>query len=96
MKARRHITRLLFLNGKKIFLLTLVVAWGLLLLYSGAWAWQRNINGNTTDPFSNNDQALAVTVDGAGNVVTVGITQNAGTIRDFTVVKLNGADGSDF
>ena len=42
------------------------------------------------------DQAFAVTVDADGDVVAAGSTQNIGTGTDFTVVKLNGADGSDF
>ncbi len=53
---------------------------------SGAELWRWRINGT----------ANAVTLDAAGNVVAAGYTQNTGTLLDFTVVKLNGSDGSDF
>ena len=55
--------------------LTLIAIWGLLVMSSGAGAWQSNINGTA----NGNDQALAVTVDSAGNVIAAGFTTNPGT-----------------
>lgn len=60
---------------------------------TGEEIWRRIISG--TRVFSN-DQALAVTIDSAGDVIAAGFTENAGAGRDFTVVKLNGGNGSDF
>ncbi len=57
----------------------------------GTELWRQVING-TADMF---DAALAVTVDGAGDVVAAGFTTNTGTLRDFTVVKFSGADGTE-
>jgi hypothetical protein len=71
--------------------LGLVVAWGLVLVWSGAWAWQITINGT----LNANDSAGAVTVDGGGDVVAAGSINNTGTGEDFAVVKLRGADGGD-
>jgi uncharacterized delta-60 repeat protein len=61
---------------------------------SGAEIWSREVNG-TRLPFSF-DEARAVTVDGEGNVVATGFTENISASRDFTVVKLRGTDGGDF
>jgi len=70
---------------------TLVVAWSLVCVWSGAWAWQINING-TANRF---EQATAVAVDGAGDVVASGWTDNRGTFNDFTVVKWAGDTGAE-
>jgi len=59
---------------------------------SGEESWRQEINGTANGP----DSALAVTVDGAGNVVAAGSAFNSGTGYDFTVVKLRGEDGGDF
>jgi len=59
---------------------------------SGAVLWSQTINGTA----NSSDEASAVAVDGAGNVVAAGFTQNIGTGPDFTVVKLRGIDGGDF
>ena len=80
------------MSGKKTILLMLIWACGLALLSSAAWAWQTNINGAANGI----DWALAVTVDGAGNVLAAGYTQNTGTVTDFAAVKLRGEDGSHF
>jgi outer membrane protein assembly factor BamB len=48
----------------------------------GSELWRAAIDGNTTS---------AVAVDGAGDVVAAG-----GIVNDFAVIKLNGADGTDF
>ncbi len=58
---------------------------------SGEELWREVINGTA----NGNDQANAVTVDGEGNVVAVGATQNTGTFGDFTVVKFDGASGEE-
>jgi uncharacterized delta-60 repeat protein len=58
---------------------------------NGAELWRRAINGTAND----SDQALAVAVDGVGDVVAAGITVNTGTGRDFTVIKLDGASGQE-
>ena len=79
------------MNRKKASMTALVGACAsVVLLYSGAWAWQININGTATNSF---DQARAVAVDGGGNVVAAGFTQNVGTGHDFTVVKFDGVSG---
>jgi outer membrane protein assembly factor BamB len=59
---------------------------------NGDELWRREINGIG----NGNDIANRVTVDAAGDVVVAGRTSNIGTIGDFTVVKFNGIDGSDF
>jgi hypothetical protein len=57
----------------------------------GAERWRYVLNGT----LSSFDVALAVVVDGAGDVVAAGLTQNTGSGEDFTVVKLRGSDGED-
>ncbi len=69
----------------------LVQACAAALLCSESWAWQRNING-TADAL---DEARAVAVDSAGNVVAAGFTTNAGTGQDFTVIKFSGLNGTE-
>ncbi len=59
---------------------------------SGTVLWRRDIIGTA----NGNDEARAVALDGAGDVVAAGFTFNIGTAADFTVVKLRGADGIDF
>jgi len=78
------------MNGKKTLLMVVIAACYLAFLCSGAWAWQANING-TANGF---DFANAVAVDGAGNVVAAGFTQNTGTGLDFTVIKFDGTSGA--
>ncbi len=63
---------------------------------SGAPLWQKAIHGTAAPSGSELESAAAVATDSAGNVVVAGTTQNAGTFFDFTVVKLNGADGSSY
>ena len=62
-----------------------------LIVFSNAWAWQTNVNG-TANSF---DEARAVTVDGAGNVIAAGTTRNTGTAADFTVIKFDGTTGQE-
>jgi hypothetical protein len=50
----------------------------------GARLWSVVVNGTAS---SSQDEARGVAVDGAGNVVAVGVTQNA--TRDLTVIKLD-------
>jgi hypothetical protein len=57
---------------------------------SGAVLWNQAING-TAD---GSDQAVAVAVDGEGNVVAAGSTANTGTGADFTVIKFDGSSGA--
>jgi len=59
---------------------------------SGTELWRRVISGTA----NGDNEALAVTVDSAGDVVAAGFTSNTGTGADFTVVKLRGTDGTDF
>ena len=59
---------------------------------SGVELWRQAIDGTANDF----DEARAVAVDGAGNVVAAGFTTNTGTFEDFTVIKLRGIDGGDF
>jgi len=57
----------------------------------GAELWRRTITGTTSGGV---DQAVAIAVDGGGDVVAAGFTQNGSTGIDLTVVKLSGADGT--
>ena len=61
------------------------------LLCSESWAWQTNVKGTAND----NDEARAVAVDSAGNVVAAGFTRNAGTGQDFTVIKFSRLNGAE-
>lgn len=63
---------------------------------SGTQLWKRVIHGTAVPSEDKLEQALAVAVDTVGNVVAAGTTQNTGTFYDFTVVKLNGTDGSSY
>lgn len=58
---------------------------------SGAELWRQFIDGSAGGRTNVN----AVAVDGAGNVVAAGSTFNTGTGRDFTVVKFDGASGTE-
>jgi cysteine-rich repeat protein len=60
---------------------------------TGTEVWRTEING-TNGPTSG-DQALAVGVDGAGDVIAGGSVENAVTSGDMFVIKLAGADGSE-
>ena len=72
--------------------LTLIAISGLLAVSSGVGAWQSNRNGTV----NRNDQALAITVDAADDVITAGFTQNGGTaLGDFTIIKSSGVDGTE-
>jgi hypothetical protein len=73
------------------FRMGFVGVWSLVCVWSGAWAWQIDINGTANRA----DQARAVAVDGAGDVVAAGWTDNKGTINDFTVVKVAGDAGAE-
>src|SRR5205809_1856638 len=59
---------------------------------NGHQAWQRELKGGGTGI----EEARSVIIDGAGNVIAAGTTDNTGTNGDFTVAKFNGADGTDF
>jgi hypothetical protein len=58
---------------------------------SGTEHWRYVFNG----PANGDDQAYAVAVDGAGDVLAAGATQTPGTSTDFTVVKLAGSSGTE-
>jgi len=58
--------------------------------------WRRNFNGNRTDGVAPTDAGFQVAVDAHGDVAAVGFTENSLTGWDFTVVKLNGSDGTSF
>ena len=76
----------------RTLLLGLVGACSLALLVSGAWAWQYAVHGIVS---SSTDIARAVTVDAAGNVLAVGRLQTTDTTVAFTVLKFDGATGSE-
>jgi len=73
------------------FMMGLVGAWSLVCVGSGAWAWQVTINGTA----NRGEEAIAVAVDSAGDVVAAGWTDNRGSFNDFTVVKVEGASGAE-
>ena len=51
------------------------------------------LNGTIRDPALSIDRAYAVSTDVADDIVAAGVTTNASTLRDFTVIKLSGTDG---
>jgi hypothetical protein len=53
--------------------------------------WQQAINGTANGL----DEAVAVTVDGVGDMVAIGETLNTSTRFDFTVVKFAGLSGTE-
>lgn len=57
---------------------------------TGAQIWRKDIDGALS-----NDVALAVTVDGSGDVVASGFFINPEVGADFVVVKLDGANGHE-
>ena len=59
---------------------------------TGDELWRQILNGTLND----DDEAFAVLVDAAGNIIAAGTTQNTDTGRDFTLVKFRGIDGGDF
>ena len=64
---------------------------------TGASLWQRAIHGSGAPSGSELERAAAVVVDSAGNVMVAGTTQNSGILFfDFTVIKLNGSNGSSY
>ena len=71
--------------------LTLIAILNLLVVSSWAGARQSNINGTV----NGNDQALAVTVDPASDVIAAGFTTNPSTGSDLTVIKFDGATGAE-
>jgi len=75
----------------KNFMRTRIGVCVLVLLSSQAWAWQANINGTANGA----DEALAVRVDAAGDVVAAGFTSATGSGSDFTVVKFSGTTGTE-
>ena len=54
--------------------------------------WRQGIDGTAV---TNGDLAYDVAVDSAGDVVAVGVLDNAGTDEDLTVVKLDGVSGAE-
>ena len=71
---------------------TIVTVCGFLIIVTQAEAWQTNSNGMA----AGDDRALAVTIDGAGDVIAAGFTRNAGVgLDDFTVIKSSGVDGTE-
>jgi cysteine-rich repeat protein len=68
---------------------------------TGALRWQRDVNGLGTHFGGHDfpDQARAVAIDAAGDVVAAGVTENVIDFHfsgdDFSVVKFAGADGSE-
>lgn len=76
----------------KRLVVTLIWISALVLLGSRAWAWQVNLSGTANQQ---GDEARAVAVDTAGNVVAAGLIENTGTGRDFTVAKFDGATGAE-
>jgi outer membrane protein assembly factor BamB len=58
---------------------------------TGAEIWRFELNGSASD----SDEAHAVTVDGAGDVIAAGFLSNGATDRDFAVIKLSGSTGTE-
>jgi outer membrane protein assembly factor BamB len=58
---------------------------------TGRELWRQIINGTA----NGEDRALAVSVDSFDNVVAAGYITNTGTGNDFTVVKFDGASGTE-
>lgn len=58
---------------------------------SGSQQWRQQLNGSS--PHINSASAMAV--DAGGDVVAAGGLTNAGTDSDFTVLKLDGANGAE-
>ena len=52
---------------------------------TGLELWRREIDGSS----SGSDEAKAVAVDAAGNVICAGLLDNVGTSRDFAVIKFD-------
>lgn len=59
---------------------------------SGRELWRREIRGTGESMF---DAGRAIAIDQNGDVVAVGDTENQGTLRDLTVVKLSGNSGRE-
>jgi hypothetical protein len=57
-----------------------------------AWETRSELPPDATDPFQD-DAAAALVVDGSGNVVVTGLSQNANVDDDYYTVKYSGADG---
>ena len=58
---------------------------------TGAELWRLQIDG--TETFETAEEARAVAIDSAGDVVAAGFLNNLGASRDFVVVKVAGASG---
>lgn len=58
---------------------------------SGSERWRRQLDGSSPAP----NRAGALAVDPAGHVVAAGELRNAETDSDFTVLKLDGANGAE-
>jgi hypothetical protein len=56
------------------------------------WETRSSLPPGATDPFQN-DVAAALAVDGSGNVVVTGLSQNANVDDDYYTVKYAGSDG---
>jgi uncharacterized delta-60 repeat protein len=63
---------------------------------NGVELWRRVSHGTATPSGSKLEEAVAVAVDAQDNVVAAGTTQNTGSFFDFSVVKLNGTDGTSY
>jgi uncharacterized delta-60 repeat protein len=59
---------------------------------TGSQLWLKAVRGAGS---SFNDQANAVVVDGTGNVVAAGVTENIDPFGDFTVIKFDGVSGEE-
>lgn len=81
-----------YLSRTKRALATIVAIGGLLATCASASAWQINVNGTLPNA---SDGAKAVVVDGSGNVISAGFTQNTSSGFDFTVVKFRGSTGAE-
>src|SRR5262249_49782014 len=82
MRSRKDLTNGLMGVQDENFMRTRMGVCVFVLLCSQAWAWQANINGTANGA----DEALAVRVDAAGDVVAAGFTSATGSGSDFTVV----------
>lgn len=61
---------------------------------TGAEVWRQEIDGDSRRTSPGQEEARAVAVDAAGDVVAAGFIDNKATDEEFTVVKLDGTTGT--
>lgn len=61
----------------------------------GALVWRQDLTGTAAPGVNYGDYGMSVAGDSAGDVFVAGATENTGSGRDFTVVKLAGGTGAE-